>query len=103
MNRFTLERQASKVKVTIGCDLSGTVSAELRDLLAAIQEDGVTDLTLDFSGTVAIDAGGIALLVAAGNSFRGGDRQMALVSVPRGIFSLLQTLRLSQRLGAQMG
>jgi anti-anti-sigma regulatory factor len=103
MSRFMLDRQGAKVKVTIGCDLSGAATSELRDLLSAIHEDGVTDLTLDFSGTMAIDAGGVALLVSAGNSFRGGDKQMSLVSVPRGIYSVLQTLRLSQRLGAQMG
>jgi anti-anti-sigma factor len=103
MGRFLLERQGSKVKVMVGGDLSADTAPELRELLCAILEDGVTDLSLDFSGTTLLDATGIALLMAAANSFSGADKHMALLSVPRGIFSLLQTLRISQRLGAQMG
>jgi len=103
MSRFVLERQGVKVDLKIGSDLSADTAPELRDLLCAILEDGVTELTLDFSGTVLLDATGIALLMAASNSYSGGDKHLALVSVPRGLFSLLQTLRVSQRLGAQMG
>jgi anti-anti-sigma factor len=103
MTRFLLERDGAKVKVMIGTDLSAQTSPELRELLCAIMEDGVTDLTLDFSETLLLDATGIALLMSAASSFRGGDKRLALLSVPRGIFSLLQTLRISQRLGAQAG
>ncbi len=103
MSRFLLERQGSKVKVMIGSDLSAETAPELRDLLCAILEDGVTDLSLDFTGTSSLDAAGISLLMSTANSFSGGDKRMALLSVPRGIYSLLQTLRLSQRLKAQMG
>ena len=103
MSRFLLERDGSKVKVMVGSDLSAETAPELRDLLCAILEDGVTDLSLDFFGAMLLDAAGIALLMSAANSFSGGEKHMAMVSVPRGIFSLLQTLRISQRLGAQMG
>jgi anti-anti-sigma factor len=98
-----LERESEKVKVMVGSDLSAETAPELRDLLCAILEDGVTDLTLDMSGTMVLDATGIALLISAANSYTGGEKRIALVSVSRALFSLLQTLRVSQRLGAQMG
>ncbi len=103
MSHFSLEREGQKVKVTVGSDLTAQTAPELRELLCAILEDGGTDLALDFSGTTLLDATGIALLVAAANSYQGGEKRLALLSVPRGIFSLLETLRISQRLGAQMG
>jgi anti-anti-sigma factor len=103
MSRFLLERQGSKVKVMVGSDLSADTAPELRDLLCAILEDGVTELSLDLFGAMVLDTAGISLLMSAANSFSGGDKHMSLVSVPRGIFSLLQTLRITQRLGAQMG
>lgn len=103
MSRFLLEREGPKVKVIVGAELSGETCPELRELLCAIMEDGVTDLALDLTGTAVVDAAGIALLVAAANSYAVGGRHMALLSVPRAIFSLLQTLRISQRLGAQTG
>jgi anti-anti-sigma factor len=103
MSRFLLERDGAKVKVMIGTDLSAETSPELRELLCAILEDGVTDLALDFSGTAVLDATGIALLLATANSFTGGDKRLSLLAVPRGIFSLLETLRVAQRLGAQAG
>jgi anti-anti-sigma factor len=102
MSRFLLEREGAKVKVMVGNDLSADTATELRELLGAILDDGGTDLTLDMSGAVLLDATGIALLMAAANSYSGADKRMALVSVPQGVFSLLQTLRISQRLGAQM-
>ena len=101
MSRFSIEREGPKVKVMIATDLTAKTVPELRELLCAIQDDGVTDLTLDLSGTKALDATGISLLVAAANSYRGSNGRLALRSVPRNIFSLLQTLRIAQRLGAQ--
>ena len=66
-------------------------------------EDGVTDLTLDLSRTALLDATGVALLLAAANSYRGGDRCFALVALPPAILALLEMLRISQRLGARIG
>jgi anti-anti-sigma regulatory factor len=103
MRDFPLEREGSKVKVVVGAELSAAIVPELRDLLWAIQEDGVTDLALDFSQTTLLDAAGIVLLLAAHTSFVGGDRSMRMVAVPRNIFSLLETLRLRERLGAEIG
>lgn len=102
MSAFSLEREGPKVNVMIATDLTAEVVPELRELLCAIQEDGVTDLTLNLSGTKALDATGISLLVATANSYRGGNKRLALRAVPRSIFSLLQTLRIAHRLGAQM-
>jgi anti-anti-sigma factor len=101
MNGFSIEREGPKVKVMIATDLTAKTVPELRELLYAIQEDGVTDLALDLSGTKALDATGISLLVATANSYRSGSGRLTLRSVPRNIFSLFQTLRIAQRLGAQ--
>jgi anti-anti-sigma factor len=101
MSRFSIEREGPKVKVMIAADLTAETVPELRELLCAIQEDGVTDLALDLSGAQALDATGISLLVATANSYRGGSKRLTLLSVPRNIFSLFQTLRIAQRLGAQ--
>jgi anti-anti-sigma factor len=101
MSRFSIEREGPKVKVMVATDLTAEVVPELRGLLCAIQDDGVTDLALDLSGTKALDATGISLLVATANSYRDGNKHLTLRSVPRSIFSLLQSLRIAQRLGAQ--
>ena len=74
MSRFSLEREGPKVKVTVATDLTAETVPELRELLCAIQEDGVTDLTLDLSGTQVLDATGISLLVATANSYRGAHQ-----------------------------
>jgi anti-anti-sigma factor len=103
MSEFLLEREGTKVKVMVGLRLTAQTAPELRELLCAIQEDGVTDLTLDLSGTETLDAAGIALLLSAANSYRGGAKHLAVLAVPRDIFSLLETMRIAQRLSAQMG
>jgi anti-anti-sigma factor len=103
MTDFVLERDGSKVKVVVGNELSAAVVPELRELLCAIQDDGVKELALDFSQTTMVDAAGIRLLLAAHNSFASGGKSIRLTAVPRAIFSLLETLRLSDRLGARTG
>ena len=102
MNSFLIEREGARVKVILGDELSSVVVSELRELLSAIQDDGVTDLSLDCSKTSFLDAAGLSLLLAARNSFSGGGKSLRLVGVKPSIFELLRTLRLEQRLNAEM-
>jgi anti-anti-sigma regulatory factor len=102
MSDFVLERVGPKVKVIVGRALSAAVVPGLFELLCAIQDDGVNDLTLDFSQTTLLDASGLHLLLVANNSFSGDHRSMQLVQVPLEIWSLLEILQLSKRLHAQM-
>ena len=101
MSDFFLDRKGPKVTVVVGSELSAGVVADLRALLCAAQEDGVTELVLDFSRTKSVDAMGIRLLLAAHNSFSGAPKSLTLIQVQRPIFSLLETLRLDARLHAQ--
>ena len=100
MSQFSLDRQGSKVTVRMGAELTASVVPELRDLLCAIQEDGVQELTLDFAGTTVLDAAGLSLLLAARNSFQ-AEQAFKLAAVQPPVLSLLETLRLDGRLNAQ--
>ena len=102
MSRFSLDRQGPKVTVKMCAELTASVVSELRDLLCAIQEDGVQELTLDFSGTTELDASGLSLLLAARNSFR-AQQAFRLASVQPQILTILETLRLDRSLNAQTG
>ena len=102
MNKFLVERQGAKIKVILGAELIVAVVPELRELLCAIQDDGVTDLVLDLSQTSYLDTAGLSLLLAARNSFGTGDKSMKLTGVQPSLFELLKTLRLEQRLNAEM-
>jgi len=103
MTDFLLDRKGSKVNVVIGAELSTTVTRDLQGLLCAAQEDGVTELVLDFSQTKSVDAAGIRLLLATQNSFSGGGKSLTLVHVPATIISLFEALRLNRRLNAHAG
>jgi anti-anti-sigma factor len=102
MNSFLIEREGTKVKVILGAELIVAVVPELRELLCAIQDDGVTQVTLDFSKTAFLDTAGLSLLLAARNSFSGGDKSLSLAGVQPALFELFRTLRLEQRLNAHM-
>ncbi len=103
MSRFLLEREGSKVTVTVGPELAVSCVPELRELLCAVQDDGVRDLVLDFSKTVFLDTAGLSLLLATCNGFSQSGRSLKLAGVQPSIFLLLQTLRLDERLNAEMG
>ena len=103
MSRYSLERKGLKVKVTMGPELTVSCVPELRELLCAIQDDGVQDLVLDFSKTTFLDTAGLSLLLAARNGFSQEGRSLKLARVQPSIFSLLKTLCLDQRLNAEMG
>jgi anti-anti-sigma regulatory factor len=102
MSQFSLDRQGPKVTVKMCAELTAPVVSELRDLLCAIQEDGVQELTLDLSDTTVLDAAGLSLLLAARNSFQ-GQRAFKLAAVQPQLFSILETLRLDRSLNAQTG
>jgi anti-anti-sigma factor len=101
MSRFMIERDGARIKVMIGPQLASPENVELRELLFAILDDGGKELVLDLSQTSFIDAAGIRVLLMASNSFS-GDKSCKLVSVQRNIYTFLESLRLHQRLGAQM-
>ena len=103
MSCYSLEREGARVKVAMGAELTVSFVPELRELLCAIQDDGVRDLVLDFSKTMFIDTAGLSLLLATRNSFSKDGRTLKLAGVQSSIFSLLETLRLEKRLNAEMG
>jgi anti-anti-sigma factor len=101
VSRFSLERHGLKVKLDVGAELTVFCVPELRELLCAIQDDGVQDLVLDFSTTMFLDTAGISLLLAARNDFSKEGRSFKLAGVKPTVFSLLETLRLEKRLNAE--
>jgi anti-anti-sigma factor len=103
MSRFPLEREGAKVKVAMGTELTVSFVPELRELLCAIEDDGVVDLELDFSKIIFLDTAGLSLLLAARNNFSQSNKAIKLAGVQPAIFSLLKTLGLAERLNAQMG
>jgi anti-anti-sigma factor len=102
LSRFPLEREGTKVKVTMGSELTVSFVPELRELLCAIQDDGVLELVLDFSQTMFLDTAGLSLLLAARNCFSQG-KSLKLTSMRRPVFSVLESLRLEKRLNAEIG
>jgi anti-anti-sigma factor len=102
MSRFSLDRHGPKVTVKIGAELTASVVPELRDLLCAIHDDGVHELTLDFAGTTVLDAAGLSLLLAARNSFQ-AQQAFRLAAVPPHLFSIFEIFGLDRRLNAQTG
>jgi anti-anti-sigma factor len=103
MSRFSLEREGTKVKVTLGTELTVSFVPELRELLCAIQEDGVLDLVLDFSKTMFLDTAGLSLLLAVRNGYSQEGRSFKLADMQLPVFSLLETLHLEKRLNAEIG
>ena len=103
MSRFSLERSGAKVKLAIGAELTVSCVPELRELLCAIQDDGVLELVLDFSQTMFLDTAGLSLLLAARNGFSHEGKSLKLTSVQPPVFSLFETLHLEKRLNAEMG
>jgi len=103
VSRFSLERNGNKVKLAIGAELTVSCVPELRELLCAIQDDGVLELVLDFSQTMSLDTAGLSLLLATGNGFSQDGRSLKLASVQPPVFSVLETLHLEKRLNAEMG
>jgi ABC-type transporter Mla MlaB component len=102
MSEYTLQRQGSTIAIALKETLHVGVVPELKELIAAAVEDGVMEVTLDFSATKELDASGLELLLAIKNSLYGEKNSLRLTHVPRNLFSLLKQLRVVERLNAQM-
>ena len=102
MNQFLLEREGAVATDIFALKLTSAVVPELRELLCAVEEDGVREVVLDCAKTMLVDSAGLSLLLAARNSFSQPPRILRLVGVQPSLFSVLETLRLHRYLNAQM-
>lgn len=77
-------------------DIVASISAELREEIKVLIEEGITDLTLDMENVSMVDSIGMGLLIAVHNSLHKKNGQLTVRNAPDDIRSLMRTMRLDK-------
>ncbi|THB65092.1 MAG: anti-sigma factor antagonist [Desulfovibrio sp.] len=88
-------RTGNKAVVTPSRNITAGMTDSLRKELKSLLDEGVTDLTIDFSRVEMLDSVGIGLLIAAHNSLLKEGAVLRLTGVNQDVMGLLSTMRLT--------
>jgi len=79
-------------------DLVASHSAELRDQLRTLISQGARSVVLDFSQVRMVDSAGLGMLIAAHNSLKKVEGELAVTECSGEILELFRTMRIHQHM-----
>jgi anti-anti-sigma factor len=91
-----IKKSGNIASVKLENDIVASDVESLKTELKQLLEDGITDLTLDFSKVEMMDSMGIGILIATHNSLKKVDSQLKLINTSADILNLLKTMRLHE-------
>jgi len=85
-----------KKTVKPGIDIVASVAKDFRKKQMELIEDGITELTIDLTGTKMIDSVGIGVLITLHNTINQLDGKLIIINASKNIFKLFKTMRLDK-------
>ncbi len=85
-----------KKTVKPGIDIVASVAKDFRKKQMELIEDGITELTIDLTGTKMIDSVGIGVLITLHNTINQLDGKLIIINASKNIFRLFKTMRLDK-------
>jgi anti-anti-sigma factor len=79
-------------------DLVSSHSAELRDHLRSLIGQGTRSVVLDFSHVRMVDSAGLGMLIAAHNSLKKVEGELAVTECSAEILELFRSMRIHQHM-----
>ncbi|MBU2515658.1 STAS domain-containing protein [bacterium] len=89
-------KEGSVVTVKPARDITAQNSADLRQKLRQVYEEGATRIIIDLEGVGIIDSIGLGLLAATHNSLLKRESKLELINADDNICSVLNLMRLDQ-------
>ena len=85
-----------KKTVKPGIDIVASVAKDFRKKQMELIEDGITELTIDLTGTKMIDSVGIGVLITLHNTINQLNGKLIIINASKNIFRLFKTMRLDK-------
>lgn len=86
------------VVIKVERDLVASHSAELRDQLRSLISQGSRSVVLDFSQVRMVDSAGLGMIIAAHNSLKKVEGELAVTQCSAEILELFRSMRIHQHM-----
>lgn len=96
MPSFELERQEQAAVIRLAGDLVASVAEQLKPEVKELLAEGVTELTVDMTESLAIDSVGIGLLVQVQNSLQRRGSRLKVCGLSADCLELFRVMRLDR-------
>jgi anti-sigma B factor antagonist len=101
MSNVQLVQESNSIWTIVKDELTATAVPDLQGKLKQALAKDARDIVFDLQHVRTIDSAGIGLLLAAKNSVIARQGSLRLVNVPCTVFTLLNSMRLVDSLGAE--
>lgn len=98
INSMTQNADKSPVIVKVEQDLVASQSVELRDHLRNLIGQGTRSVVLDFSQVRMVDSAGLGMIIAAHNSLKKVEGELAVTECSAEILELFRSMRIHQHM-----
>ncbi|MFC1863478.1 STAS domain-containing protein [Thermodesulfobacteriota bacterium] len=92
------KKKPTKKTFKPGKDIIASMVGDFRKKLQKVLEQGIKDITIDFSNVAEVDSMGIGVLIAACNSLENEGGTLKAKNVSENIYLLFKIMKLDQKL-----
>jgi anti-anti-sigma factor len=97
-NLLTQNMDQTPVVLKVERDLVAAQSAELREQLRALVHQGARAVVLDFAQVRMVDSAGLGMIIAAHNSLKKVEGELAVTGCSTDILELFRSMRIHQHM-----
>ncbi|MCX6613659.1 MAG: STAS domain-containing protein [Acidobacteria bacterium] len=98
INTLSQNTDNTPVTVRVERDLVASQSTELRDHLRTLISQGTRSVVLDFSHVRMVDSAGLGMIIAAHNSLKKVEGELAVTECSAEILELFRSMRIHQHM-----
>ena len=96
------KKKITQKVVKPGKDIVASMTESFRKKLLKHVENGIKELTIDFSAVEMVDSAGLGVLIATHNSLKNMGGRLKITNVSEDINKLFRTMRLDKHFEVQM-
>lgn len=89
-------KNIAKKTIKPGKDLVSSTVEDLKEQALSFMDQGVKEITIDFSGIEDLDSKGLGLLIALNNSLKGIGGKLKIKNISGKIYKFFQTIHLDK-------
>lgn len=89
--------QGNQTIIKPGMDVVASMAEDFKKELLSVINESSSEVVIDLEGVEMVDSVGIGVIIAAHNTLKQSDRNLAVINVAKDVYGLFTTMRLNRR------
>ena len=89
--------QGNQTIIRPGMDVVASMAEDFKSELLSVINESSSEVVIDLEGVEMVDSVGIGVIIAAHNTLKQSDRNLAVINVAKDVYGLFTTMRLNRR------